>query len=112
MNCLFGCLFLPFELAFDALLDGWLYLMELIIPQRMKSKAAHIAITVLVWIFSALLLLAVFVGVILLFNPDPLLKSLGKTVLCTSLSVSAVQITVGIILQIVRKRKNGRNQNL
>ena len=47
-----GCLLLPFELIFDLIFDGWINLMQMIVPERTSSKNFRIILKILVYIFT------------------------------------------------------------
>ena len=49
-----GCLFFPLELLGDAIIEGWFFLMEWIIPERYFSRTFRTVLRILVWVFSAL----------------------------------------------------------
>ncbi len=100
-----GCLFFPLELLVDGIIEGWLYLMECIVPERYLSRAFRIVLKVFVWIFSALLLFTMLLGIFAIISPDPDTHLLGKYMVFVPLGISAVQILIGIIVRIISKKK-------
>ena len=100
-----GCLLFPLELLVDAIIEGWLYLMEWIVPERYLSRTFRIILKVFVWIFSALLLFIMFLGIFAIISPDPDTHLLGKYMVFVPLGISAVQISLGIIVRIISKKK-------
>ena len=100
-----GCLFFPLELLGDAIIEGWFFLMERIIPERYFSRTFRTVLRVLVWVFSALLLFAMLLGAFALVSDDIYVRQIGKYMLFIPLGISAVQIIFGIIVRIVSKRK-------
>lgn len=101
----FGCLFFPLELLFEAIFDGWFYLMELIIPEKYISHKLHSFLKFLVWTFCAILLCAMMVGGGASLSDDADTKQFGKQLLFVTLVISAVQILIGIIVRTVTKKK-------
>jgi len=100
-----GCLFFPLELLVDAIIEGWFFLMEWIIPERYLSRTFRTVLRILVWVFSALLLFVMLLGVFALISNDIYVKQIGKYMFFIPLGISAVQIIFGIIVRIVSKRK-------
>ena len=100
-----GCLFLPLELLVDGIIEGWLYLMEWIVPERYISRTFRIILKVFVWIISALLLFVILLGVFAIISDDSYIKQLGMYMVFIPLGISAVQILLGIIFRIVSKKK-------
>ena len=100
-----GCLFFPLELLVEAIVEGWFFLMEWIIPERYLSRTFRTILRILVWVFSALLLFIMLLGVFALISDDIYVRQIGKYMLFIPLGISAVQIIFGIIVRIVSKRK-------
>ncbi len=100
-----GCLLFPLELLVDGIIEGWFYLMEWIIPERYLTRTFRIVLKVFVWIFSALLLFIIFLGIFAIISPDPDTHLLGKYMVFMPLGISAVQILLGIIVRVISKKK-------
>ena len=100
-----GCLFFPLKLFGDAIIEGWFFLMEWIIPERYLSRTIRTVLRILVWVFSALLLFIMLLGVFALISDDIYVRQIGKYMLFIPLGISAVQIIFGIIVRIVSKRE-------
>ena len=100
-----GCLFFPLELFGDAIIEGWFFLMEWIIPERYLSRTIRTVLRILVWVFSALVLFIMLLGVFALISDDIYVRQIGKYMLFIPLGISAVQIIFGIIVRIVSKRE-------
>ncbi len=100
-----GCLLFPLELLVDGIIEGWLYLMEWIVPERYLSRTLRVVLKVFVWIFSALLLFIMLLGFFALISSDSDTHLLGKYMIFVPLGISAVQILIGIIVRIVSKKK-------
>ena len=100
-----GCLFFPLELLSEAILDGWFYLMEQIIPEKYISKKLQGFLRFLVWTFCAILLCAMLVGIGCFLSDDADTRQFGKALIFITLAVSAVQIIAGIIVRIISKNK-------
>ena len=100
-----GCLFFPLELLVNAITDGWFFLMEWIIPDRYLSNTFRTVLKKLVWVFSVFLLLVMLLGVFAIISDDTYTKQIGRYMLFIPLGISAVQISLGIIVRIVSKKK-------
>ena len=100
-----GCLLFPLELLVDGIIEGWFYLMEWIIPERYLTRTFRIVLKVFVWIFSALLLFIIFLGIFAIISPDPDTHLLGRYMVFVPLGISAVQILLGIIVRVILKKK-------
>ena len=100
-----GCLFFPLELLVDGIIEGWFYLMEWIVPDRHITRTFRIVLKVFVWIFSALLFVIMFVGFFAIISPNPDTHLLGKYMVFIPLGISAIQITLGIVVRIISKKK-------
>ena len=100
-----GCLFFPLELLGNAIIEGWFFLMEWIIPERYLSRTIRTVLRILVWVFSVFLLLVMLLGVFAIISDDTYTKQIGRYMLFIPLGISAVQIIFGIIVRIVSKRK-------
>lgn len=100
-----GCLLFPLELLVDGIIEGWLFLMEWIIPERYISRTFRIILKIFVWIFSALLLFVMLLGVFAIISDDVYTKQIGRYMIFIPLGISAVQILIGIIVRIISKKK-------
>ena len=100
-----GCLFFPLELLVEAIIEGWFFLMERIIPERYLSRTLRTVLRIFVWVFSAFLLFVMLLGVFAITSNDIYVKQIGKYMFFIPLGISAVQIFFGIIVCIVSKRK-------
>ena len=65
-----GCLLLPFELIFDLIFDGWINLMQMIVPERTSNKNFRIILKILVYIFTSVLLFSIVIGLFALILND------------------------------------------
>ncbi len=97
---------LLFELLGDAIIDGWFFLMEWIIPEKYFSKTFQIVLKIFVGVFSALLFIIMVCGVFAIISSDPYTHQIGKYMLFIPLGVSAVQIVLGIVVRITTKKKH------
>ncbi len=104
MGC-FGCLFFPFELLSEAILDGWFYLMEMIIPEKYISRRFQRFLKFLVRTFCTIMLCAMMVGFCASLSYDADTKQFGKYLLFITLAISAVQILIGFIVRAVSIKK-------
>lgn len=79
--------------------------MLLVFPNHRLSGKLNERIKNVVLIFALLLLVCAVVGLFLFLSPDPDLKTVGACLLFIPLGIMGVQITAGIVLRIVGKRK-------
>ncbi len=100
-----GCLFLPIELLFDGILEGWFYLMQWIIPEKMQNKTVRWILKAVIGLLSILLMLCMFLGFFAMLSDDPDTHKLGKYMVYIPLSISVFQILLGIIVKIINKKK-------
>lgn len=100
-----GCLMFPFELFFDGAIEGWLCLMQWIVPEKVLNKGVRVVLQILVYIFSAILFIVMFLGLIALFSDDKDLNYLGKFMVFIPLGISFVQVFLGIIVRYITKKK-------
>ncbi len=100
-----GCLFFSLELLVDGIIEGWLYLMEWIIPERYISRTFKNILKILVSIFSILLLSVMILGVFAIISDDAYTKQIGRYMVFIPLGISAVQIFLGIIVRIISKKE-------
>ena len=73
-----GCLLLPFELIFDLIFDGWINLMQMIVPERTSNKNFRIILKILVYIFTSVLLFSIVIGLFALILNDENINRIGK----------------------------------
>ena len=99
-----GCLFLPFELLFDAIIEGYFYLMQMIVPKNKFGRGLCIALKIFAGIFTCILLFIMFLGVFALISDDKDTRLLGICMVFISLAISLVQIIFGLVIR--HKTKN------
>lgn len=105
-----GCLL---ELVLEIFVEGifeligycYLKLMQLIVPDKTLSEKTKESIKKAVKVFAALLAITLIIGVILFVQEDPLIHNVGKYMTYIPLAVMALQIVLGIIVQIVNRFK-------
>lgn len=102
MGC---CLFGLIELIFDAIIEGYLALMSLFLPEEKLSKASGCLLDIAVKAFAMILLIIMGVGVVFGFLDDPELRNIGRYMIFVPLAIIAVQIVFGIVMRIVTRRK-------
>ena len=100
-----GCLLLPFELIFDLIFDGWINLMQMIVPERTSNKNFRIILKILVYIFTSVLLFSIVIGLFALILNDENINRIGKYMIFIPVVISIVQIVCGIIARCIRKRE-------
>ena len=100
-----GCLLLPFELIFDLIFDGWINLMQMIVPERTSNKNFRIILKILVYIFTSVLLFSIVIGLFALIPNDENINRIGKYMIFIPVVISIVQVVCGIIARCIRKRE-------
>ena len=93
------------DLIFDLLIEGWFSLMQRIIPEKMKSRTAQIILKIAVGIFSGILFVVMFIGIIGMIVGDADTRAVVKYMVYIPLAISTVQIIAGITLRFVKRRK-------
>ncbi len=100
-----GCLFFPIELLFDGIIEGWFYLMQWIVPEKMQNKTVRRILKFVIGFLSVLLMMCMFLGFFAIISDDYDTHQLGKYMVFIPLGISIVQIIFGIIVKIINKKK-------
>lgn len=103
-GCLFEILFLPFEFIAEFIINGYVSLMQQIIPERHTGKLARSLLKAIVAIFSAVLFSVFLIGILIAAFTEATVMNLWKLIFIP-LGISLVQIILGIILRIVTRKK-------
>lgn len=102
MGCIFEFLF---ELIFEGTLELYMYLMLLILPQKMQSKKAEKTVRAVVSISSVILLLCMLIGIVLVFESHKNLVIIGRYLTFIPLGIAVLQIVAGCFIRFFRKNK-------
>lgn len=98
------------EIVFEFIIEGVFYiyfeLMALIVPNFKGNKAMKKKFKRIVKVFSALLIVALIVGLILLMPPITTVNTAGKIIIFTVLLIIGIQVLAGIIFRIIYAIKN------
>ncbi|MBE7064420.1 MAG: hypothetical protein E7384_01220 [Ruminococcaceae bacterium] len=96
------------DLIVDMIIYGWLELMQWIIPKKINKKA-QIALKVIVWIVSIILLFFILLGVfgllISLISSDLVVRKLSLYFIFIPLGISLIQIIFGIVIRAVKNKR-------
>ncbi len=103
-----GCLL---ELFFEIFVEGifeligycYIKLMQLIVPNKTASEKARRTIKKIATTIAAILGIVLIVGIILLVQADPFIKTIGKYMTYIPLAMIVLQMVVGIIVKIVNR---------
>ena len=87
-----GCILFPFELIFEGIIEGWFYLMQWFVPERVLRKGFRTALKIIVGIFT-------------LLSDDEYTNYMGKFMVFIPLGISVAQIILGIIVRCITKKK-------
>ena len=74
-----GCILFPFELIFEGIIEGWFYLMQWFVPERVLRKGFRTALKIIVGIFTIILFLFMFLGIFALLSDDEYTNYMGCT---------------------------------
>ena len=105
-----GCLIeLFFEIFVQGIIElfGYCYikLMQLIVPNKTASEKVKWIIKVIATTIAALLVVFLIIGLVLLVQDDPFVKTIGGYMTYISLAMMVLQIAVGIVLKIINHFK-------
>ena len=100
-----GCILFPFELIFEGIIEGWFYLMQWFVPERVLRKGFRTALKIIVGIFTIILFLFMFLGIFALLSDDEYTNYIGKFMVFIPLGISVAQIILGIIVRCITKKK-------
>ena len=100
-----GCLGFWLELVFDSILDGYIALMQWIVPQKRINKHFQVVLKIIVGIFTAFLLITMFLGILAINSRDEDTRYLGRYMVFIPLAISFVQIAIGIIFRTITRKK-------
>lgn len=98
-------LLLPLEFLVDFLFDGWFSIMQWILPKKTFSILVQIILRILIAIYSAILLLIFFFGILCAIVTELTVFDLWK-VIFIPLGLGIIQIVIGIIVRCKTKSKN------
>ncbi len=93
------------EIIFEGICEGWFYLMQRCVPDKMENKNFRVVLKILVGVFSIALLVCVLVGITYLLSNDERSRSLGKYMVFIPLAISGLQIAGGIAFRAKSKEK-------
>lgn len=96
-----GCLF---ELFGDLIVDGYVWLMCLILPKEKVGKKTRFVLELLVQIMSILLLICIVFGIIQCFEEDPFERQMGRYMVWVPVGIIVFQIGLGIVVRKIRKK--------
>ena len=100
-----GCLGFWLELVFDSILEGYIALMQWIVPQKRINKHFQVVLKIIVGIFTAFLLITMFFGIFAIISRDEDTRYLGHYMVFIPLAISFVQIAIGIIFRTITRKK-------
>ena len=96
---------LVFELVCEGVVFIYLKLMCLIVPQKKNDPCGRENAEHTVKIFSVILMVIIFVGLIFIISGDSTFHTVGLFMTYIPLSVISVQIIAGICLKIIKSLK-------
>lgn len=106
MGCLLEFLFeFVLEGVIELLGYGYIKLMTLIVPDKAITEKTKKKIKTAVTAVAADLVVVLIIGLTFLIQSDPVIKIIGKYMTFIPLGIMAVQIILGIIVQIVSRLK-------
>ena len=104
-----GCLVeLFFELFAEGLFELMAYcyfkLMQLIVPEKVISEKTKTCMKKIAAVIAGILLFALLIGLVLLSETHPQTKTVGKYMTCISLAIMALQLILGIVLKVCKRK--------
>ena len=99
-----GCFSFLIDFIVLSILEFWLGLMQLIIPEKLQGNFRKV-IKVLVYIFSFILFTLMFIALVGMIFGDEYTRMVSKKLFFIPLGISAVQIGLGLIVRNVGKKK-------
>lgn len=103
-----SCLLLPLELVFDFIIEGWFSLMQWILPKDTFSTGFRILLRFLIGIFSIILLVIFFIGILAAIATEATVFDLWKLIFIP-LGISTIQIILGIVVRCIKKKNDKPN---
>ncbi len=104
MGCLFELILFPFELILDIIFEGYISIMQWIIPERYIKKGFKTVLKVIVWIISIVLLVILIIGLLAALHPEVTVFDLWKLIF-VPLAIILVQIILGVIVRFIVNKK-------
>ena len=109
MGCIFDTISFLLDFLFSAfidfLADCYAKIFRLLFPKRQISCNARKWIHRIALGFSALTVMALFIGLICRFQADPIISAAGKAITHTALWIIGGLILLGILLKIIKNSK-------
>jgi len=100
-----GCLEFLLEFIFEAVLEGYITLMQWIIPQKRIGNRFQIILKTIVGIVTGLLLITMLLGIFAMLSADEYIVHIGRYMIFIPLAISLFQIIIGIIMRIIARKK-------
>ncbi len=101
-----GCIIEFFlEFVFETLFEGYIALMSLILPKHNVSKWGQILLKIILFVFAVLLLFALIIGIVMMFEEDVAVKNSGRKLTTVLLIIMAIQIGLGIIMRVITRKR-------
>ena len=100
-----GCLA---EVVLELFTEGYLELMMLIVPEKSQSGKLRTFLKVIAAVIALVLFFLMIIGASMWASDDSEAKTIGQYMVLIPLSVSLIQIVVGILLW--RRAKNKKNE--
>lgn len=111
MGCLLNILLFPmewifelFEFTLELIFDGYIDLMQMIVPNNHLSKGLRIFIKIIVHIFSILLLITFLIGLLEALLTEATVIDLWIPIFIP-LGISLLQILLGFIVRHTKRKK-------
>ena len=111
MGCLINIFLFPiglisdlFELVIEIIFDGYIDLMQMIVPNNHLSKGLRIFIKIIVHIFSILLLITFHIGLLEALLTEATVIDLWIPIFIP-LGISLLQILLGFIVRHTKRKK-------
>ncbi len=93
------------EFVLESIFEGYVYLMTLIIPKYKFKPWVEGILKVFIAVLSVILLIALVLGLFMIGDADPEVKSTGKILVFGSLGIVAFHIVLTIIVRFLTKKR-------
>ncbi len=88
------------EILYEVFLEGYVGLMVGVLPKNKLGSTAYKVAKITITIVSVVCFVAIVFGFIAMFSKDNLIKNIGTYAFFVSLTITIIQITVGVICRI------------
>lgn len=104
MGCLLKIIFLPFELIFQLIIEGWFLSMQWIVPERFSGAVTRMILRIIIGIFSVVLMVIFLIGIFGAAFTEATVLDMWKLIFIP-IGISLAQIILGAIVRAISRNK-------